>query len=668
MRSAYRSPWPLNPAEVSSNGVRALRVETCLPMKVLAGQAEDLYKRGIRTLFHPSMVIESSIIPDGSNVTHCPYIQASLELLSGRPDLEWKELVINSAVDPDSFAKEHARLAMELGFSADHAKEAQAKGMEALGKFRSHLRRQGEAFLNSLAYGEKAVVVLGKPYHTADRFLNMNMAGLFRRLGVKAMPSDLYPIEPEQVEQVVTWKYQNDLILAARAISREDALYPIMITFFGCGPDPFIVRHLKEAVGDKPLLILEMDEHSSRAGVMTRIEAFLDQARRRGHRPKTPQALETATCEPPAPGLFTLEHASRLFDYARTITPDSLPSRQELVRAMADRFSPRAKVDRVLLPFLGDNSYAFAAAARAMGIETHVLPPPDGNSLRLGLGQAVGGECLPYVLVLGDYLRHAQSLRGDTNPRTRFYMLEGDICRLSQWPVYMEMIRRKLGLTMGVIVDRPQLLADLGLNQFDFQRAMLKAYEALTAYEVHAQVYYRIRPFAADRGTLRWAYEEGRNRLFEGISQGRARQGIDEALHLLHSVRIEEKAPRPVIAVTGDYYTRAVPYANNDVLDQLESLGAILWPQVTFSDYFKLQALRDSVWRMKNGQALSGARHGIRLHAHGCRGVQRKELDGVQTGHLRTQRPVRDESVEYSVCERPSYAASGHNSASYVVS
>ncbi len=208
-------------------------------------------------------------------------------------------------------------------------------------------------------------------------------------------------------------------------------------------------------------------------------------------------------------------------------------------------------------------------------------------------------------------IKHAQQMRPEAAEKTRFYMVSADMCRLGQWPVYMEKIRRQLGLRMGVILNTNQGLEDFGLNQFDRQRAMLKVYEGLMAYEILAQVYFRIRPVARDRAFLQWAYEEGRSKLFEGLSAGKARQGIDEALQLLYSVRTDEAGPKPLVAVTGDYYTRVVPFANNDVLEEMESLGAVLWPQVTFSDCFKMQVLRDSVWRLKNGQALAGARHGL---------------------------------------------------------
>ncbi len=46
------------------------------------------------------------------------------------------------------------------------------------------------------------------------------------------------------------------------------------MTNFSCGPDSFLEHFYKHVLGDKPALILELDEHSAVAGVLTRVEAY----------------------------------------------------------------------------------------------------------------------------------------------------------------------------------------------------------------------------------------------------------------------------------------------------------------------------------------------------------------------------------------------------------
>ena len=46
------------------------------------------------------------------------------------------------------------------------------------------------------------------------------------------------------------------------------------LTNFSCGADSFLEHFYKHIMGTKAYLILELDEHSAVAGVMTRLEAF----------------------------------------------------------------------------------------------------------------------------------------------------------------------------------------------------------------------------------------------------------------------------------------------------------------------------------------------------------------------------------------------------------
>ena len=60
----------------------------------------------------------------------------------------------------------------------------------------------------------------------------------------------------------------------------------IYITAFGCGTDSLTAELVERTVRRRsgiPQLILNIDEHTGQAGVVTRLEAFVDMARwRRG--------------------------------------------------------------------------------------------------------------------------------------------------------------------------------------------------------------------------------------------------------------------------------------------------------------------------------------------------------------------------------------------------
>jgi len=331
-----------------------------------------------------------------------------------------------------------------------------------------------------------------------------------------------------------------------------------------------------------------MDEHSSRAGIITRIEAFLE------HIGQDRQAAGK-----PSQGTRAIEDPN-----ART----GMPAGTEHPEKPIGR-SARAEV--LFLPYLADHAYGFAAAARFVGIDARVLAPPDEESERLGRPHMVGGECHPFALVMGDYLKLAQSERPERAERSLFYFLGSQACRLEQYPVYMEKIRRELGCSIGIVSDVSRGLAAFGVSPACSRRALLRAWEGLNAYDLLMRLHCEIRPVAEDRAVLDQIYAEARQKLFHALSSGRTREGMEEALNDLYHVPVKDVSGRPVVAVTGDYYTRVIPFANNDVYAEIERLGGVLWSPPTFSDAYKIGTLREFIWTLLSGRSREAAQDGL---------------------------------------------------------
>ena len=70
------------------------------------------------------------------------------------------------------------------------------------------------------------------------------------------------------------WAYGAVMLKTAKLIKATDNFFGLHLTNFSCGPDSFNEHFYKYIMGDKPYLILELDEHTAVAGVMTRLEAY----------------------------------------------------------------------------------------------------------------------------------------------------------------------------------------------------------------------------------------------------------------------------------------------------------------------------------------------------------------------------------------------------------
>ena len=70
------------------------------------------------------------------------------------------------------------------------------------------------------------------------------------------------------------WGLGSQIIRTAKLIRRTPQMFGLHLTNFSCGADSFLEHFYKHVMKGKAYLILELDEHSAVAGVMTRLEAY----------------------------------------------------------------------------------------------------------------------------------------------------------------------------------------------------------------------------------------------------------------------------------------------------------------------------------------------------------------------------------------------------------
>ena len=90
---------------------------------------------------------------------------------------------------------------------------------------------------------------------------------------------DFLPVDQvEDLDEIkpMYWRFGQKILGVAEHVRRDPRLYGVFITNFGCGPDSFIQHFFKDRMRGKPYLEIEIDEHSSDVGAITRLEAFLD--------------------------------------------------------------------------------------------------------------------------------------------------------------------------------------------------------------------------------------------------------------------------------------------------------------------------------------------------------------------------------------------------------
>jgi len=271
---------------IVSEGVERTTAEFCFPIKVAFGQYHNLVdkaeKREVDYVFVPD-VIEAYPSKFSSyydqrtgwqRSSTCPYLQNFHSLITSRIG-NGKILDCHMSFREGSLEKALFESLKKLDVSMRQVSVAVEAGENAYFDFKSKIGRRGKDVLDDL---KKGIVLIGRPYTTYDSSMNLNLVNKIRDLGYNVIPQDFLPLPKEDLSE--KWKnefaIQGQLFLnAARVLRDADNLEAVFLDYFGCGPNSFIKTFFQEEIG-RPYLTLQVDEHTADAGVVTRLEAFLD--------------------------------------------------------------------------------------------------------------------------------------------------------------------------------------------------------------------------------------------------------------------------------------------------------------------------------------------------------------------------------------------------------
>ena len=294
--------------------------ENCLPLKVYLGHARSLVDRVdylfvplIRTLAEeeencarlrglPDLV--RALIPEAPPVL-APEIDVEGgmgKLTSAVLDLGMRftrnPLRIRRAVDQAQAAQREYAAMLHRGVPMAEALSAFSSGrLERVADTTNDIGRTDEPYganhteiagLDST--GEPLEIALvGHAYNLHDEYVNHRLIDRLQALGVALYTSDAVSEEVARasVDRVVAkhfWTYEHELV-GASAFYLEQGIVDglVVVVSFACGPDAVMLETLQELSHrfNVPLLCLVLDEHSGEAGLVTRIEAFVDVLARR---------------------------------------------------------------------------------------------------------------------------------------------------------------------------------------------------------------------------------------------------------------------------------------------------------------------------------------------------------------------------------------------------
>ena len=547
--------------EMLAEGLKHLVVETCLPVKAFCAHCFWLDGEGLDFIFVPSLVI-SGKDSHGKETSHCPYVQSLVQFARPIVDTPLLNPVINWKLDPNSETREMAKLAPLLGRSARDGREAWRIAREAQYGFRERLRSIGDGIVRSLEKdrGKRAFVLMGKDYNVGDERLSSGITSILESKGETVLTQDMLSDDGGNYSgayRTMCWTHGKEILAAAGRTMDIPNLHPILVTSFGCGPDSFTIKFARDIMGERPFLILEVDEHTSPVGMETRIEAFLD---------SLSSTKAQRSLEPRAP------------------------------------FVPKEGIRRVFLPNFSDHGYAFAAALKTLGFEPVLTALPDDASARLGAKYSPHGECHPYVIMLGDYLK-AASQNTDLSDAC-YFMPESSACRVGQFGTQMRLAAEEMGVDLPVFTRIQDLAATTKATpSISYLKVLTTYWEMMRGMDFFMQKHLETRAYECVPGSADSARGEAQKILMDSILTGDHLDGLAEASGILERVAVDHSKRKVRIGITGDYYTRICDYSNGDMFRDIERMGGVIMLPPTMSDFVKYESRQRVEAAARHGNA-----------------------------------------------------------------
>jgi predicted nucleotide-binding protein (sugar kinase/HSP70/actin superfamily) len=278
--------------------------ELCIPVKIYYGQTLKLVENNpdLDFIFVPRYVSE---VPESY---FCPKFLSLPDVIKILPNVP---KILNFEVNVKDFpiSTSAIDLGKQLGKGQTASLDAYKKAQAYFDEYHRFLREGGSVnhalrlVQRNLPFklpkkkmnGDLRFLLLGHSYNIFDSFINLDFIKKLLEQGVEVLTIENLPeylfkkpviVNPKGGILRNYWRHEEEIMQAIRFFltkGRNEIDGVIFLISFACGPDSLIseliMRDMK--VVGLPFLEITMDEHSGEAGMMTRIESFVEMVRRK---------------------------------------------------------------------------------------------------------------------------------------------------------------------------------------------------------------------------------------------------------------------------------------------------------------------------------------------------------------------------------------------------
>ena len=538
--------------------------DSCFPIKLLHGHAESLQDADY--ILSPCPLRLGRQEGEENQKYACPLVQASPFLIRQALNLSEKILIpfIDLSVSDNDVLDSFTKTAINMGFDKHEGKEAALAGLAAQRNFERAREEYGRQLLQQIHENNQiGVVIFARAYMAQDSGANLGIADKLSQLGVVPIPLDFLPlssVNPQDYSDRPYWMYESKQIAGAAITVSDPHLYGLVLTNFGCGPNSFILNIVEDIMGDKPLGQLEIDEHAAEAGIVTRLEAFVD----------------------------TINNFSQ-----STKSKGVLTKNKDIYRTVATLGRPKSLL---LVPRMAPHAEVLAAAMQANGVQAIVLPQANEFNLLYSNRITSGKECLPYRVTLGDFMRFFYENDGngvDLNSVEGFMPGAYGPCRFGKYVLEQPRLLRDIGFDLSLrTIMSNNAYRESGLGT-GFERL---AWRGIVAIDHLQRLLWRTRPYEKTPGSADALFDELLAMIAEHTRKNESYGHVLANAVPQFKKLIDLTEPRrPLVGINGEIFLRSNSFSNNDLVKVCETAGLeiIVSPFAEWMNYVTLRNIED---------------------------------------------------------------------------
>ncbi len=176
-------------------------------------------------------------------------------------------------VDDGEF--EPGMLQLARTFTKDRRKIKQAieRALDRRAEYKHELHQN---YRQQLASEKPKIVVIGHSYVIHDSYANLNLLAKLKSRDMEVITIDSVPSVPH--ESFLRWDFAYETMSQLKEVLEQDIAGVIILSNFNCGVDAITVPFVEYEVEqhDIPCMHLIFDEHTGEAGIITRVDTFVD--------------------------------------------------------------------------------------------------------------------------------------------------------------------------------------------------------------------------------------------------------------------------------------------------------------------------------------------------------------------------------------------------------